>query len=54
MSAFSKMENNYITLFEDQSMQNFMLQAVISDQKALKYEPSAIKRQHVASIKAKF
>jgi len=25
-----------------------MLQAVISDQKALKYEPSAIKRQHVA------
>ena len=25
-----------------------MLQAVISDQKALKYEPSAIKRRHVA------
>lgn len=29
-------------------MQKLLLQAVISDQKALKYEPSAIKRQHVA------
>jgi predicted AAA+ superfamily ATPase len=28
-----------------------MLQAVIIDQKALKYEPSAIKRRHVALMK---
>lgn len=34
-------------MFENQPMQKLLLQAVISDQKALKYEPSAIKRQHV-------